>query len=496
MAKKIIVAKKGMFSSGLPKLALQIVAALLTLYGIFWWRLNARVDKVFEQIQMMTTASHGRASFSLNGDIHIARISIDTPPGPQGVMHLRMGKLTFHTPGLWWLTKVAFTGLEGQDADRLGVTMTNFEFDAPQLAKENSPLGLYSGALFEADGCDSASWTRADLRQMGLPVQDSIATVDYRELGKDSAELTIGMGTPGAGRIDVRVGFDAVGIKSNPMAAVGATLTAAQITFHDEGFIAARNTWCAGKAKITPEQFVERHVQAVRANLAAGRLQADAPLEQVFRGYASKGGDLLIQMRPQAGFVLANFGRYRFEDLRQLLSPIVELNGKDPVLLALGPVTAPDPVENDAAGTTPQSTSVTATPAATTSNPAPVATTPGAAANAATTTVVTAPKMQESAPLVAYAGSQTGDVAATESNEYALLRQAVGQDVVIRTTNGTTRRGKLMHFSNAMLDLQLGPRDGGILLSIPRQSVRDVGVVVATAPPAPAEEGIPDAKKK
>lgn len=69
---------------------------------------------------------------------------------------------------------------------------------------------------------------------------------------------------------------------------------------------------------------------------------------------------------------------------------------------------------------------------------------------------------------------------------YDALEHHVGDELVIETTLNTVRRGKLVKYTNPTLTLQLGPEHGSIELSVPRETVRSIRVLPATAAPSDA----------
>ncbi|HEU4663651.1 MAG TPA: hypothetical protein VFS55_06445 [Dokdonella sp.] len=85
--------------------------------------------------------------------------------------------------------------------------------------------------------------------------------------------------------------------------------------------------------------------------------------------------------------------------------------------------------------------------------------------------------------------------------DYAELEQRVGSEIVVETTLHTVRRGTLTKWSNPALTVQLGPEHGGVELTIPRETIRNVSIVLApaeSAKPAAATEqdtGAGSAKK-
>ena len=68
------------------------------------------------------------------------------------------------------------------------------------------------------------------------------------------------------------------------------------------------------------------------------------------------------------------------------------------------------------------------------------------------------------------------------------LEQRVGSDLVVETTLGTVRRGKLLKYTNPGITIQLGPEHGSVELSMPRETISNVSVVLP-----PAEEATPPA---
>lgn len=67
--------------------------------------------------------------------------------------------------------------------------------------------------------------------------------------------------------------------------------------------------------------------------------------------------------------------------------------------------------------------------------------------------------------------------------EFESLETRLGDTLIVRTTNDTTRKGTLEHYSGVSIQLQLGPDSGSILLSIPRESIRQVLIEVGEADP-------------
>ncbi len=84
--------------------------------------------------------------------------------------------------------------------------------------------------------------------------------------------------------------------------------------------------------------------------------------------------------------------------------------------------------------------------------------------------------------------------------EYESLENRIGSDIVIQTTNDTTRRGTLLRYTKVSLNVKLGPESGSIELAVPRSTIRKVMLEIAPADPLFPEQknlnkGKPGAKK-
>lgn len=83
--------------------------------------------------------------------------------------------------------------------------------------------------------------------------------------------------------------------------------------------------------------------------------------------------------------------------------------------------------------------------------------------------------------------------------DYAELEQHVGDELLIRTIHDTSRRGTLVRFTNVTLTVKLAAEQGGFELSVPRETIRELLLVIAgdspLFPETPHNEGKSGAKK-
>jgi hypothetical protein len=78
--------------------------------------------------------------------------------------------------------------------------------------------------------------------------------------------------------------------------------------------------------------------------------------------------------------------------------------------------------------------------------------------------------------------------------EYTSLEHKVGQQLLIETTFKTARRGTLIKYTQPALTLQLGPENGSIELTVPRETIKTITVLTPVAA-TDKDEGTSGAKK-
>jgi hypothetical protein len=85
---------------------------------------------------------------------------------------------------------------------------------------------------------------------------------------------------------------------------------------------------------------------------------------------------------------------------------------------------------------------------------------------------------------------------AGEVVEYEALENRVGEELVIDTTFKTTRRGKLIKYTQPALTVQIGGTDENpFVLTVPRETIKTI-TVVAPEPAEPAKDTEASGAKK
>jgi hypothetical protein len=77
--------------------------------------------------------------------------------------------------------------------------------------------------------------------------------------------------------------------------------------------------------------------------------------------------------------------------------------------------------------------------------------------------------------------------------EYPELESRVGQTLVIDTTFKTTRKGKLIKYTQPALTLDIGSEGQPMEFTVPRETIKTITVLTPPDAPAPAAEPAKDA---
>ncbi|MDN5923597.1 MAG: hypothetical protein L0H70_01205 [Xanthomonadales bacterium] len=150
-------------------------------------------------------------------------------------------------------------------------------------------FGSLSAAPFETEGCASDNvWAHGELQSMGLSPGQVTLELDYQSKPNHYV-YTQSLSVPGVSSVSLRrelqqkFSFDGDG---------DIELTADEWHIKDDGFVAARNSYCANKDGVDVNQFVQRHVRSVKRLLALAGVAPTASMTNAYQSYARSGGNL------------------------------------------------------------------------------------------------------------------------------------------------------------------------------------------------------------
>jgi hypothetical protein len=241
-----------------------------------------------------TDSTYRRAWFDLDGDITAQDVVLHL--GADDEAQIRFASLRVETPGWFWFARSMFDRRQKvAQLERLHLTLEGMDTGAgidPTLG-DLGPIGALSASPFEAEGCAAdGMWTRTELSDMGLMPEPTTLDFDY-SVQQTELVTKIALGTPGVSSVR----FERHETLAKPMNAllldnVATTTRSERWEVSDQGFVKARNAFCAKKDGVDTATFIARHVDAVQRLLQTRGLAVDAATLAVYRDFASIGGQL------------------------------------------------------------------------------------------------------------------------------------------------------------------------------------------------------------
>lgn len=234
------------------------------------------------------------AWFDMGGNLVAKDFSLK-PYGPEVDATLTFKKIRVETPGWFWIFKTIRTGKIVADTDRLHVTLSGGTSDAgvdPSLG-DLGPFGTDTASPFEAEGClRDTVWLRSELVDMGLSPGPTELDFDYKVSGS-KLESRITLETPGVSKVTLARNEILPGNINPYLLDLTQTATTDEHwQVQDQGFVKARNAFCAKRDGITEAEFVLRHVASVQRLMATEGLVLDAASVETYAGFAGSGGEL------------------------------------------------------------------------------------------------------------------------------------------------------------------------------------------------------------
>lgn len=242
-------------------------------------------------------STYGSAWFEWDGDIVAKDVSIH-PSGAEDDLTIRFEGVHLETPGWFWFVRNTFDRkLKRARLDRIHVTLrggtTTNPYD-PTLG-DLGPFSLVSASPFEAEGCmEDGYWLRDELVEMGLQPGPTTLEFDYRVEGTQLL-TTITLDTPNVSRVrydrEEQLGGRINALLIDQYASFAKS---ERWQVEDQGFVKARNQWCAKKDGTTPMQFVQRHTDSIERLLEMYGLAVDAATRDAYADFAREGGNLVF----------------------------------------------------------------------------------------------------------------------------------------------------------------------------------------------------------
>jgi hypothetical protein len=292
------MAKRAASKNLSPRTVMAVLGGLAVLIGlvvVLMWQANFLVGRsLLIAFGNGADSKYKGARFAWNGDLVAKDFELE-PYGPEVDARLNFERVRVDTPGWLWVIKTLRGRKLVADTDRLHVILEGGTSNAgidPSLG-DLGPFGTDTASPFEAEGCmDDDVWVRSELVEMGLAPGPTTLEFDYQVKDRQ-LETRVVLETPGVSKVSL-LRHEALSGAINPylLDLMPTLATDEAWTVEDQGFVKARNAFCAKRDGITPEAFVSRHVAAVQRLLAIRGLSVDQESLSTYANFARNGGDI------------------------------------------------------------------------------------------------------------------------------------------------------------------------------------------------------------
>ncbi|HQW82664.1 MAG TPA: hypothetical protein PLQ74_12445 [Pseudomonadota bacterium] len=479
------------------------------LAGFGYVRVRGVASDAMQSLNLIGWASFDRTYVDWNGDIGATNVRIWPWDGDPDTDAITAERFVIDTPGWGWVLQSAFSF--GSPSSLIKNRALRWATKAAEKANDGSPLedipampriharlenvvfsdyaqqqmwqddvhGLASGSVFEGEGCgQDLYWTEGEL-------------VDAMELRSPGVNFELDISATGTESIAMRVALDAPGRSSWRYEAnwqaphdgnlvlidwEQAKLRDQQWTVKDDGFVAARNAYCAQRDHLTEVQFIDQHIDYLQRRLLNWGLFANTAMVEQYRRFVSSAGNTLTwSAKPLDPVSLDKLYRFSATDMLWMLNANLRVNDDTAAPFTLRVVNAVPYPETEDIESASQIRQIVAQTSATL--PAEVQSAAVVAAMATPSPAVPTMIVSAESTLIGVDGQvPTADKPVIEDVSFDDLAYMIGERVIIRTTMNSTREGELKVFNRAGIRVSLRNRPG-MELEIPRSTVAAVQVV-------------------
>ena len=269
---------------------------------LFAWYLiystNLIVGYVLESTYPHYLNSHQFAIPHFTGGFSARNVSIDmddTDTVGDGNV-IRMDKVYIKVPFLDW---ALFLANKAKSRTLHRIDNMRVEFEGVEtigwvgLSDELTYAGDSTASPFDAEGCIQDNfWVSGELSNMGLISGKAKLMFEWRTDG-DRMFLSQVMEVPELSKIEYIGEY-----KTNKSGWFESwddlTIISENWTIVDEGFVKARNAYCAKKDNVTENIVIERHIAAVDRYLKSQGIAVSSQAKNIYQSFVKNGGTLVL----------------------------------------------------------------------------------------------------------------------------------------------------------------------------------------------------------
>ena len=288
--------------------------------------------------------SFRRPFFTWTGDIGLEELSIrPRNPDPEGPGITLIRRVRIDLPNLGVMQEALATASGGGEEDEAGLLRVVDKLDHIGVHVEGMRadgfdalpgfleyVGAATAAPMEAEGCvNDVLWLNSELPRLGIQNEG----IDFHLTlanAPDSREVHLEgeLVSPNSSRAQFKQHYSAPSMSAFlDSASEQAPLAKYErLEINDEGFVAARDAYCAKRDGVAPEEFRERHLSAVRRLLQTNGMRPTEELESVYRYYLEH-GRLVLEARPNTKVKREDYHHYSIADQAMMYNGTLAAGG-------------------------------------------------------------------------------------------------------------------------------------------------------------------------
>lgn len=295
---------------------LLLIGYLMLTHFLIRTEMQLWTEGFLNQFSWLGIGHYGEVDYDLKGHFEVRAVSLE-PDSTDSDATIRVQKIEAEAPGFLWLVRtqlpnIDFKGVSkprlkflGTDrlpkADKFLVRFNGIDwggYGSEFILTDISWIGPYSGALFEAAGCERDWWWHADDFPDSLRLSSPSGNIEVQfEVLSDTelrSRVLIGDAETSQAVIDRRFKLDDAHDFLNSDPDSWRTIEI-RWAFTDKGFIKARNRFCAEQSGISEAEFMERHLRSVERILQSSGQRWTEDVRATYRRYASGQGSLQFE---------------------------------------------------------------------------------------------------------------------------------------------------------------------------------------------------------
>lgn len=289
-------------------------------------------------LEPLATLTYESAGVAWDGSVRLVSPRVVVQHGFwRGSLQARLAYLRGSSS--FWLAGQALPGETALPED-LALTVHGLVLDGG--AAESTAIGWVGTpdlALFENLGCGSDALSDKDRQRMGVAASERLDRFEFQhDRANKSLALAVDLDSAGIASWQGYAEFSSFEPErwAEPAAQQALRLVRAGLSYSDPGYLARRNKFCAQWLGVSNDEFIDRHLEAVKAFLDARGITPGDDVVALYRRLVTRGGSLNLASLPDAGWVPAALAAYPRQVLLRQLNITARLDDAPPIMLRLG----------------------------------------------------------------------------------------------------------------------------------------------------------------